>query len=353
MSTAPRAILIDTCVLLQDPNVIVRIKAKNGIPFLTGTVLDELDYNKKGESEVNRNARAIFRELNKKPSIKVQNLPTGQDLVHDDLLTRFEYEGVGVFLLSRSIFKSQTNNDGKIIELAQDYGMILLTRDGGMRLRADSLGVQVVLWTGPAQAGPSNAGASIRSPDSSAAKNKTATPNKSIPGGTNNKPQSSNIQPFALPTSPALEKDKPCAVNRLPVEGDTVLVNAQKIELGALISEGGEGKIYLAANANTVCKIYHADKLTVLRRRKIELMVTRKVQRPGICWPTDIVTNEKGDFLGYLMPRAVGKTVQSSMFVKAVLEKTFPQWSRTDIINLCIAFLEHIRAYLVDLKEGV
>jgi rRNA-processing protein FCF1 len=290
VSTASRAILIDTCVLMQDPNVIVRIKSKNGIPFLTGTVLDELDYNKKGESEVNKNARSIVRELNKRPSIKVQNLPTGQDLIQGDLLTRFEYEGVGVFLLSRSIFKNQTNNDGKIIELAQDYGMILLTRDGGMKLRADALGVQVVLWTGPPPIVSSEAGAAKRPPNPSVTKRTTSAPNKSTHTSANglaNKPQPSDLQPFALPATPALEKDKPCPVSRMPIEGDSVLLaNGQKIELGALISEGGEGKIYAAANANTVCKIYHADKLTVLRRKKIELMVTRKVQRPGICWPT-------------------------------------------------------------------
>lgn len=347
MSTAPRTILIDTCVLLQDPDVIIRIKDKNGIPFLTGTVLDELDYNKKGDTEVNKNARSIVRKLNKTPSIKVQNLPTGQELVNGDLLTRFEYDGVGVFLLNRSAFRDKTNNDGKIIELAQDYEMLLLTRDGGMKLRADGQGVKVALWTGPVQATVNNTMADTSAVSATVIKKKSFAPSQSETRKVHmstDKPKPSDLEPFGLPTAPLLEKDQPCTVLHLPAEGDNIfLTSGQKIALGPLISEGGEGKIYQAANANTVCKIYHADKLSVMRRKKIELMVTRKVQRPGICWPTDIITNESGEFLGYLMPRASGKTVQSSMFVKAVLEKTFPQWSRTDIVNLCIAFLEHIQ----------
>lgn len=352
MSTAARPILIDTCVLLEDPNVIVRIKNKNGIPFLTGTVLDELDYNKKGDGEVNKNARAIVRELNKTPSIKVQNLPTGESLIQGDLLTRFEYEGIGIFLLTRPVFKEKTNNDGKIIELAQDYGMLLLTRDGGMKLRADGLGVKVVLWTGPVQT-PSPDSDTKRASASSSSSNKRSATNSPVvnKGNTSHSKQVPvDLKPFNLPTSPLLEKDQACPVKSVPSEGGIVaLANGQKFQLGPLISEGGEGKIYQAANVNMVCKIYHTDKLTILRRKKIELMVTRKVQRTGICWPTDIVFNENGEFLGYLMPRAVGKTVQSSMFVKAVLEKTFPQWTRSDLINLCIAFLEHIR-YLHDLN---
>ena len=329
MSTASRAILIDTCVLLQDPNVIVRIRNKNGIPFLTGTVLDELDYNKKGDAEINKNARAIVRELNKAPSAKVQNLPTGQELVPGDVLTRFLYDGGGVFLISRPLFRTNTNNDGKIIELAEDYGMLLLTRDGGMKLRADGLGVKVALWTGPPSTPPPRARTKV------ANQHHTTT---------------SGLKPFSLPTSPLSEKEQPTPVQHLPKEGDAVaLATGQRIQLGPLISEGGEGRIYQAANDSMVCKIYHADKITVLRRKKIELMVTRKVDRPAICWPTDIVLNAHGEFVGYLMPRALGKTVQSSMFVKALLESKFPNWTRVDLINLCIAFLEHIR-YLHDLN---
>ncbi|NHZ66520.1 PIN domain-containing protein [Massilia genomosp. 1] len=312
MSTPPRPVLVDTCVLLDDPGVILRIRHKHGIPILSGTVLDEIDHHKKGNALINSNARAIFRELNKVPGANVKNFATGQDLLPGDILTRFVYKGEGVFVLGRSTFKSRSNNDGTIIEIARDYQMLLLTRDAGMKLRAQSLGVTAIMWTGPLPA-----------------------PAAAAPVA---------LAPFALPSSPLLEQDQATPVRYLPKEGDTVcLGSGGRIQLGKLVSEGGEGSIYLAANDGMVCKIYHADKLTLLRRKKIELMLTRQVERAGICWPTDLVLNETGQFLGYLMPRALGSTVQSSLFVKPLLEKKFPQWRRGDLVNLCVAFLEHIR----------
>ena len=156
MTTSPQTILIDTCVLLEDPNVIARIRHRGGIPFLTSTVLEEIDFNKQGSEVINKNARSIFRELNKEPTTKLANLPNGRALHGDDLCTRFSYENGPVFLINRDSFKSRTNNDGKIIELAKDYGMLLLTRDNGMKVRADAMGVTAVLWKGPQQSSEKN-----------------------------------------------------------------------------------------------------------------------------------------------------------------------------------------------------
>jgi hypothetical protein len=59
-------------------------------------------------------------------------------------------------------------------------------------------------------------------------------------------------------------------------------------------------------------------------------MVSRRIDRAGICWPTEVVTNEAGEFVGYLMPRAGSTTMQKAMFVEPVLEKKFPNWQRWD-----------------------
>ena len=325
MTTSPQTILIDTCVLLEDPNVIARIRHRGGIPFLTSTVLEEIDFNKQGSEVINKNARSIFRELNKEPTTKLANLPNGRDLNGDDLCTRFTYENGPVFLINRDSFKSRTNNDGKIIELAKDYGMLLLTRDNGMKVRADAMGVTAVLWKGPQQSSEKN--------------HKSQSP-----AGSTSRKSSPNLQPFELLSSPTTEEDKPTAVTHTPKQGDLVILGSgQNTCLGPAISAGGEGTIYQLANSNLVCKVYHSDRLTLLRRKKIELMVSRKIQRPGICWPIDIMMNDRAEFVGYVMPRASGRTVQSSMFVKPLLEKTFPGWGRKDLVNLCLAFLEHIR----------
>jgi DNA-binding helix-hairpin-helix protein with protein kinase domain len=61
------------------------------------------------------------------------------------------------------------------------------------------------------------------------------------------------------------------------------------------------------------------------------------------------VTNEAGEFVGYLMPRAGGTTMQKAMFVEPVLEKKFPNWQRWDLVNVAGTFIDHI-SYLHSLN---
>ncbi|MEB0048413.1 MULTISPECIES: protein kinase domain-containing protein [unclassified Pseudomonas] len=112
--------------------------------------------------------------------------------------------------------------------------------------------------------------------------------------------------------------------------------------MNAAISAGGEGTIYAVAGNAEVCKIYHPEKLTTRRREKIELMVTRQITEPGICWPTEQVFNAHQEFVGYVMPRAQGKTLQTAVFGKPMLAKTFPQWTRRDLVNVASAFLKQV-----------
>lgn len=351
----PTCVLVDTCVLLEDPDVLVRIRQRGGLPFLTSTVLDELDFNKDINKRVRKplnkaeearvvqnatNARMIFREFNRSPPTKLTSLPTGQPLLGSDVLTQFPFRDAPVFLVGRNDFRSQSNNDAKIIELAQDYRMVLITRDAGMKVRAEALGVDVAFWTGPSEP---NQHQNRQSPNlrQSPERNQPVGQPKFVP----NLPK-----PFLLCTTPINEADTPSSVGKIPTMGDRVkLGSGYEFGLGALISAGGEGSIYETQLAGQVCKIYHGNRLTRLKQRKVELMVSRKIDRPGICWPSEIVTNNGGEFVGYLMPRAKGITMQSAMFVKPKLEKTFPNWTRLDLVNVAGTFIDHI-SYLHSLN---
>lgn len=58
----PQLVLIDTSVLLVDPEVVVRVIKNRGLPLITNTILSELDSNKKNADEtVAKNAKRIFR----------------------------------------------------------------------------------------------------------------------------------------------------------------------------------------------------------------------------------------------------------------------------------------------------
>lgn len=320
-------VMIDTSVLLQDPDVIRRVIGNKGLPCITNTILSELDNNKKNpDFEVAKNAKLLLRELAKANPIPVQELPEGGVPVNGDRVQQFAYMGNALLVFSRDRHRGDRDNDSKIIYVARDYGMIVITADSGLKVRAQALGVQGFVWTAS---------------DRAEAEKEKAEVTQSI------KP---SVVPFELCKAPTIDKPTSLTVSGIPSEGDIVSSGDHgRVRLLKTLSAGGEGTIFETDRGDRVCKIYHKDRLTSSRQRKIELMLSRKIVKEGICWPVDFVTNSSGQFVGYLMPRAKGKPMQHTMFVKPVLEKSFPAWSRIDLVNLCIAFLDKI-AYLHSLN---
>lgn len=117
--------------------------------------------------------------------------------------------------------------------------------------------------------------------------------------------------------------------------------NKRVYKLMKLLGSGGEAKIY-EINDFTVAKIYEQDKINERKRVKIEKMLSKNIKCLGICYPQEILYNEHGEFVGYLMPKAQGKTLQTSILQKAELMKNFPNWNKKDIVQLCITILEKI-----------
>lgn len=318
-------VLVDTSVLLIDPEVLSRIHGAGGAPFLTSTVLDELDFQKqRGDEVVRPHARRLLREFARTTAQPLTALPDGGALTGDDGLNQFQFEDSPVYILNRDRYTERTNNDGKIIALAQDYGMVLITRDNGMKTRAQAKGVQATLWT-PPPTSPASRQSSGSRPQKSAGRPRPA--------------------PFALASQALAGPETALTLSGgLPQSGDSASLAGDKpFKLGARVSAGGEGTIYETPWPDRVCKIYHANRLTEQRRRKLELMVSRRINRPGLCWPTALVHNAAGEFVGYLMPRAQGLTLQSAMFVKPRLLKNFPDWTRRDLVNVALAFVRHVR----------
>lgn len=304
-------IMIDSSVILKDPDVIRRVIQNKGIPFVTDIILSEVDYNKKNiDPGVASNARRLFRELAKENSSNLLVLPDGWKVINGDLVKQFNYLDNPITIITRPIFKTHCNNDGKIISVAKDYGMIIITADSGMKVRAESCGVEAHLWAGQVD-------------------HKKNDKNRDFY--------------FEIVKEPISELPIVLNVNHLPQEGD-IVQSAIKgpINLIKTLSAGGEGTIYESNFHDLVCKIYHKNQLTNLKQKKIELMLSRKVVKEGICWPIDILRNNSGEFVGYLMPKAKGRPMQHVMFRKPALEKTFPNWSRIDLVNVCIAFLDKL-----------
>lgn len=322
MTNSLDMVLIDTSVLLEDPGVIGRVIKNNGLPFITNTILSELDFQKKSTNQLTKeNAKAIFRVFSGSNAVDVTKMPNSKPLMAGDSLRQLDFRGGLVFVLARKNPNSRNANDNdfKIIEAAKDYGMIIITRDKGLKVRADIEGVEVY----------------VHSPSHQDSASQVNGADKTVV-----------TKPFSTPLKPLTEKDTQLIVSVLPSNGDYVTTRENgKIKLLKPLSSGGEGTIYETDKSGLVCKVYHKDRISLLRQKKIELMLTRKINQFGICWPLDLVTNSNSEFVGYIMPRASGRPIQSTMFVKPVLEKTFPKWGRIDLVNLCIAFLDQI-AYL-------
>jgi predicted Zn-ribbon and HTH transcriptional regulator len=126
--------------------------------------------------------------------------------------------------------------------------------------------------------------------------------------------------------------------------GDYVIdQSGATVRLAERIGAGGEGIVY-ATSLDLVCKVYDPSILTVAMRDKIRLMLRHPVRHPGICWPCSIATNQKGEFIGYLMKRAHGLELQKTVFIKPLLQKAFPNWNRRDLVALTVRILESIQA---------
>lgn len=297
-------VLVDKSVLFKDPDIINRIRGRNGLPFIAHSDLLELQTLQKGHDPVHSNARQFFRLFAGQPSQTHRALPKGTALRPGDLLAECAFDGRPIFALKRTTPSQDQSKTSETVDLCRHYDLLLLTCDESQLSQCKAADARAVRWTGRAI-----------------------------------------IAPFDLPATPVATADsrihnKGAAVT----EGSVVFTSSnRRLILNTSISSGGEGTIYAVAGNTEVCKIYHTEKLTTRRRAKVELMVTRRIVESGICWPTELVFNADQEFVGYVMPRAVGKTLQTSVFVKPLLAKAFPNWTRRDLVNVALAFLKQVQ----------
>lgn len=138
----------------------------------------------------------------------------------------------------------------------------------------------------------------------------------------------------------------------IPGEGDDVFIELPSgrstLRLGDKLGDGGEGIVYAVSDTHVV-KIFFKDTLTRHRQEKIKLLASRGIDVEGICFPQAVVTNLNGDFVGYLMPKAKGREFSRTIFSKRKFQREFPAWTKADLVDVCISFLEKV-SYLHSLN---
>ncbi|MDY4574613.1 MAG: hypothetical protein SPD90_06110, partial [Intestinibacter sp.] len=136
-------------------------------------------------------------------------------------------------------------------------------------------------------------------------------------------------------------------ISRIPSENEIVYTSQGEIKLTKELGAGGEAIVY-ETSTPYVAKIYKKDNLTARKYEKIKLMLTKKINCQGVCYPVEIVYNSNKEFVGYLMPKAEGIELQKSVFgPKPLFLRKFPGWKKRDTVQLCITILKKIK-YLHD-----
>ena len=143
--------------------------------------------------------------------------------------------------------------------------------------------------------------------------------------------------------------DTPIVITSVPGPGDTVRdAEGVLLRLGDMIGSGGEGKVY-EIDSERVCKVYNRGRLKQATTAKLNLMTSRRIRHPAICWPLSPAFNSLGETVGYLMPKAKGKELQRVVFIPPLLQKTFPHWTRQHLVKLTATILDAV-AYLHSLN---
>jgi PhoH-like ATPase len=133
--------VLDTNVLLHDPNAIFRFKDNRVIVPIT--VIEELDHFKKDLNMLGRNARTVSKYIDRLR--ESGNLSEGVPLEHGGIL-RVAFGGEGVSLLPPEL-KGQLE-DNQILGVAlsvrgreKEVPVVVVSKDTNLRIKADALGV--------------------------------------------------------------------------------------------------------------------------------------------------------------------------------------------------------------------
>ncbi|MDE6886677.1 MAG: PhoH family protein [Helicobacteraceae bacterium] len=143
---AKKRYLLDTSIILDDIENLIYIyqNGENEI-YISEVVLDELDKKKDLQNELGYFSREFFRGINSDEEVKKKSSGKGSDVIYK---TNFKNKDIEfkIFIIYREKYKIQHLdyglNDSRILEIAKDYNLILLTNDISLKIKSISQGVK-------------------------------------------------------------------------------------------------------------------------------------------------------------------------------------------------------------------
>ncbi len=115
------------------------------------------------------------------------------------------------------------------------------------------------------------------------------------------------------------------------------------ISIGEKLGSGLEANVFSVGNEDVV-KIYK-EQVSPAQEKKLKILIDKKLQFDGICFPQKMIFNDKGNCVGYLMRRANVKKdmeLQKTLLNPNSLKNKFPQWTRLNLINVSKNLIDKI-----------
>lgn len=141
---AKKRYILDTSIILDDITNLIHISQNNENEiFICDVVIDELDRKKELQNELGYFSREFFRAISSK--VQKVSTPKFEDMIYKVPFKTKEIE-FDISIIYRSKYKTQNLdyglNDSRILEIAKDYDLILLTNDISLKIKAISQGVK-------------------------------------------------------------------------------------------------------------------------------------------------------------------------------------------------------------------
>ena len=141
-------------------------------------------------------------------------------------------------------------------------------------------------------------------------------------------------------------------LTQIPETGSTVkTLDGRGYILTGIIAHGRKSTVYEAEyggkSGEFAAKIYAPEFCTVRQLEKLRLIVSLGLKCKGVCFPVDVLLNERGEFCGCLMPRADGGSIEELFCTASEFAVRFQDWKKTDMVIITQNILERIK-YLHD-----
>lgn len=141
--------LLDTSIILDDiANIIYLWQGGQNELFISDVVIEELDAKKDLSNENGYFAREFFRCINTESSLD-SNAKAIEGIESSDFVRDIEFKKDNFFIPLKLIYREhyktpqtlKSYNDSKLIEIAKDYGLVLLTNDISLKVRTQAQGL--------------------------------------------------------------------------------------------------------------------------------------------------------------------------------------------------------------------